>query len=318
MLGDKKLFPGVTGEELAEQERVEHQRMLAEAEAVRRANEQARIQAEQKRKDDERKVAYGTYIDYKWEHQRREHRSLKDIIQGLGMFMGIWLVANLFGAGAEEERDPFGRDESKLTTEQRLRDAFWPISNGWYVKHTDSYVMGGQVIEGEHIYTYDENAKGQFRPRGVWWVNMAFLLTGICIVIGELNKARKENKKIQSDNKSARMYNEIAKQAVDTMLELKEFGHKLNLNERDIETIVEKVPDVISRMSEAERIYFDMLMNGEIDIASNKSFCDMAVAVMEGHLKTHPEDFEQILQKFEPKSIPQSLMNKYGNNNGRR
>lgn len=320
MVDKKQLFYGVTQDFLDEQERRQRLRVQEEKRLEQLRAQKAEIEAkaeEKKRKDDERKVAYFNYINFRPTDERREKRSLKDILIGSGVFLGMWAIVSLFGNGVDDERLFNSYEKSKRSTElptrQRLRDAFWPISNGWYVERTGDYVMGGQVIEGDYIYRYSKDAKGKFLPRGVWWVNMAFLLTGICIVIGQMNKNRKENKAVRERNKAGKAYNNIAMECVDMMMDLKELGRKLNLNDMDIEAIVEKVPDIISKMAESERIYFDMLMNGEIDVQNNKSFYDMAVAIMEGHLKKHPEEFAQILQKFDERTIPQSLMNKYGN-----
>ena len=44
----------------------------------------------------------------------------------------------------------------------------------------------------------------------------------------------------------------------------------------------------------------------------NKTFRDMAVAIMEGWLQRHPKDMELVLATFDRDSIPQELMQKYG------
>ena len=61
---------------------------------------------------------------------------------------------------------------------------------------------------------------------------------------------------------------------------------------------------MIESMSADKRVYFDMLMSGKIDIKNNKTFMDMAIAIMSGHLQSHPEDAKLILDTFEEKSLP--------------
>lgn len=94
------------------------------------------------------------------------------------------------------------------------------------------------------------------------------------------------------------------------MLELKEFGRKYKLNSRQVKHLLHTVDFVIKGMSQDNRIYFDMLMNGDINIKNNKVFMDMAVAVMTGHLESHPEDAQLILDTFEEKSLPDVLLYK--------
>lgn len=42
---------------------------------------------------------------------------------------------------------------------------------------------------------------------------------------------------------------------------------------------------------------------------------DYAITVIEGHLKSHPEDFEKLLDAYVPESLPKSLVRKYGQKN---
>lgn len=307
----KRFFYGVTEDDIAEQERQQ------EAERRRHAQEDAVREAEeaQKRRNEERKAAYRKYIDYQPRYRILEKLSKekrKDILTKVALFFMCWGVASSFGLFAQPERDDNmrGYTNRKLTLGQRLRDAFWPISNGWGVETRMGLYADG--ADADDIYTYNEDNKGKFMPRGVWWINMAFLLTGICIVIGKNYKNLQEIKEKIADNRYGRRYNKVAEEAVDMMMDLKDLAQELNLNDRDIETIVEMVPGIISKMAESERVYFDKLMSGEIDIQDNKALYGMAVAIMEGHLRKHPEDFEQILAKIDQRTIPQGLMNKYG------
>lgn len=51
------------------------------------------------------------------------------------------------------------------------------------------------------------------------------------------------------------------------------------------------------------------LINGHLSAGPTR---DYAMAVICGHLKSHPEDFSKILNKYEEESLPRSLVRKYG------
>jgi len=106
------------------------------------------------------------------------------------------------------------------------------------------------------------------------------------------------------DKKRYKNYHDAAKM----MLDLKELGGQFNLNTHQIKRLVDLVPDVISHMSSEERVYFDLLMEGKINIKENKTFFNMAVAVMKGHLESHPEDAKRVLEVFEEASMPTNLL----------
>ena len=167
MADKKQLFYGVTQDFLEEQERRERLRVQEEKRLEQLRSQEAEIRAkaeEQKRKNDERKRAYFNYINFRPTDEKRERNSLKDVIVGVGVFIGVWTAINLFGLGVPEKRygDYVEDGDEKVTFKQRVRDAFWPISNGWIVDRESDYVVGGQVIEGEHFYRYSKEEKGKF------------------------------------------------------------------------------------------------------------------------------------------------------------
>ncbi|MBO7509255.1 MAG: hypothetical protein J6T57_03200 [Alphaproteobacteria bacterium] len=140
---------------------------------------------------------------------------------------------------------------------------------------------------------------GKFAPTATWYRQIAFLLVSLCIAIG-------------TQHAYGSNYYESRKcvRTVDMMLNLEKFGAKYNLNKRQVKKLVKELDFIISHLATEKRIYFDMLMNGEINIKDNKTFMDMAVAIMMGHLESHPEDAQLILDTFEEKSLPDDLLRK--------
>lgn len=114
----------------------------------------------------------------------------------------------------------------------------------------------------------------------------------------------------------AKVRNEFLKNekhlAVSMMLQIKKQYPNVNIDEKKLERLLKTVPEIISRMSAAEAVYFKMLIDGHLEIMENKTFRDMAVAIMEGWLQRHPKDMELVLATFDRDSIPQELMQKYG------
>lgn len=136
---------------------------------------------------------------------------------------------------------------------------------------------------------------GKFAPTAAWYRQLAFLVVSLCIAIGTKAAYSKDYREIKD-----------RVDAVDMMTDLEKFvdGAKLKLNPRQIKHLLKTVPFIIESMSADKRVYFDMLMSGKIDIKNNKTFMDMAIAIMSGHLQSHPEDAKLILDTFEEKSLP--------------
>lgn len=145
---------------------------------------------------------------------------------------------------------------------------------------------------------------GKFQPTATWYRQLAFLVVSVCVALG-VTRAYGYGRDYFADKKIV--------DAGDMMSELKEmelFGKKYNLNTHQVKRLVRVVPYVIQRMSGQERIYFDMLMEGKINIKDNKTFMDMAVAIMMGHLDSHPESAKLILDTFDERSLPDNLLSR--------
>ena len=98
------------------------------------------------------------------------------------------------------------------------------------------------------------------------------------------------------------------KQMIDAMNKLKSLGCTYKLNEKSFERLIKVCPDIISKMSADERVYFDMLIEGDIDVVNDKTFRDMAVPIIVGHLKSNPKDLYKIMTAINNKSLPAEML----------
>ena len=141
-------------------------------------------------------------------------------------------------------------------------------------------------------------------------VHRAYLYDNSVENAGTLMRQNRKNKR----NETARYANENA--TVDMMLAIKsvkEAGKKVNLNVTDetAKKLIEICPHIISRMSADERVYFDMLIDGDIEIKDEEMFKNFALAVMDGHLRSNPEDLQMVLDAFDETSITVLLSDMY-------
>ena len=86
--------------------------------------------------------------------------------------------------------------------------------------------------------------------------------------------------------------------AVKVMLKIKEEYPDININEQELSEALKYVPYIISKMAAEERVYFDMLAEGDLKLADSKIFHDLSIEILIGHLKTHEEDFTTLMNVF--------------------
>lgn len=71
--------------------------------------------------------------------------------------------------------------------------------------------------------------------------------------------------------------------------------------------VVDMVLEIIEGLSKNDRAYFDKMMANPNDIKSQEMF----IAVIKGHLKTHPRDLDKLFNAFDPASIPDEIRTAY-------
>lgn len=174
----------------------------------------------------------------------------------MGVFAWVLIQSDII---AEGDWQGFNKDYKPFKV--ALHDAYVP---------TDKY-YGYQFGENAQV---KENTK--FTPHTAWCLNVFLAL---CTLLFSIWFVRVAN---------------VDHNTVDMMMELNKFGKKYNLNTAQVRKLVALAPSIIKNMSSDNRVYFDMLMAGDIRIENQKTFMDMAVNIIAGHLQTHPEDAQRI------------------------
>jgi tRNA(Met) C34 N-acetyltransferase TmcA len=173
----------------------------------------------------------------------------------------------------------------------------------------------------ENVYNPKPKAQSEKSPvlgietknKPFFRVNLSFALSYMLLTAGILMRHYRKDKR----SETARFANENA--TVDLMLaikSIKEAGKKVNLNVTDetVKKLIDVCPYIISRMSADERVYFDMLIDGDIESKNEEMFKNFALAVMDGHLRSNPEDLQMVLDAFDEMSIAVLLSDLYRQN----
>ena len=229
-----------------------------------------------------------------------------DLRENLGCGAVVWFALIVWNLIAGLTTPSFSTGDAEdhnmnivKKVEQRARDMFYPISNGW---HT-SLAHNSNGTAWYFKYFHDESAKGKFKPRVVWIVNMACLLVAAYWALNTKAKQKRANK--------------MQENTVDMMLKMPFVG----CDEKQVKKLMKIAPDIVSRMSQDRRVYFDALVNPGVyadmksDIMHSDSIRDMAIEIMVGHLASHPEDMERAIRVCSDTAIPQrALMNRLNQN----
>ncbi|MBO7657010.1 MAG: hypothetical protein J6S80_04765 [Alphaproteobacteria bacterium] len=286
---NKPLFFGVSEEDIKQQEAAkqqEQERIATELEKQRVAAEQRAAAEKQKAREEKRKKDLRELFR-KYCSQKKEYCRSKFGEFAIAAPFALWgtfnivLLSIVFGTIDGETGKPV-RDYRIIS------DAYIPRSDGyvWYARpeHNPEYV-------------------GKIHPNQTWYLNMAFLMLGVLGIIGN-PKQRIQNHKFNRNIKNE-------KKAVEMMYDLHELEKQYNLDTATVKRLVHVVPEVISRMSKDDAKYFEMLMNYTFKIKDNETYRAMAVAILAGHLESHPTDFQKVLDAFRG-GVPEELMKKYG------
>lgn len=157
----------------------------------------------------------------------------------------------------------------------------------------DAYIPTDKYIIDENTYNTGQlkvNPNPKFKANGLWLAN---LILSLLFFIGFAYVHIEDKRDLAT---------------VDMMVDLEKFGKIYNLNTRQVKQLVKKSSNIIAKMSKENHVYFDMIINGKIDINKDKTFVDMAVAILDGYLRAHPEEEAGILSVFaENKPLTEKL-----------
>ena len=260
-MAEKKLFPGVTEQDIQKQEQ-EKLKAAQEAEAKRIAMQQAKEKAEANAKVKE--------------EQKKLHDLYNPTILPFKLKVGLIAVLNLCIGELHRSINDYG---------EQIWHHVDPIENNTL----------GQAIAEAYVPTYhapyEYGEKGHFEstPNPRWMMHMIVLLAeALVLSLLAINNA-KRNKQI------------------DLMAEIAKISKEQNIDPTYIKKMLKVAPNIIKNMSKDSRVYFDMLIEGKLDTENAPAFLDMATSIMEGHLQTHPEDLQVIMNLFDEHSIPESI-----------
>lgn len=282
-MAEKKLFPGVTEQDVQKQE-MEKQEAIKVAEAKRIALEEAKEKAKQKaaaeaaeaKADAERFEAYKKYLKISDKIPSMSDIKQFCIVNALAA-ASLFMLGNVSWLFFQEHRFQDGSAEHNplyKPYKAALHDAYIPTNK--------YYGYDGDDPDG------GINEEPDFAPSVAWMINV-FL--SVCVLVFS----------------SPSLFESDGKRTVDMMLGLEKFGKEYNLDTEKVRRLVNVCKDVIKRMSKDKRVYFDMLMSGDISVKDNATFQSMAVSVMSGHLQSHPEDLQMVLDVFDERSIPSEI-----------
>lgn len=141
---------------------------------------------------------------------------------------------------------------------------------------------------------YNPIRDGKFDPHFWWYVNAALVL--VVSIYSIVNATKKVKTKADSANAQ-----------VDIMLEIEKLAKEHTMDPSVAKKIIQIAPDIVKNMSKDSRVYFDMIMDGQVSVEDEK-FLNIATSIMVGHLESHPEDMERVMATFDEKSIPQEVL----------
>lgn len=270
---EKKLFPGVSQQDIEKQEalKLAEQKRLEEQERIK----QQQLEEEKRRKQEQERISklYDKYTTVKHTPFSQTVNDLAKVSTVIAAI--VFLLGNIcyqFWGADEFELDAQNNVRSNpLYTpyKQALHDAYWPITDG------------------------------KFTPTVGWAANMLIAIF-VATSAAKFVKDRRNNNLILEKQKTAiNLMDEIQKST------------KIKLSDQQISALQAVSQNIIKNMSADSRVYFDMILNGDISADNEKDILQLATTIMEGHLKSHPEDFKKVLAVFDTRSIPQHLIEQY-------
>lgn len=270
MTTTKKMFPGMI------QEKIDNAEKAAKIKAAQKAmvEEAEREKQKLKNEDQQRKKAHEKY--------------------------GFSKADRVLGTGIVSTVD-------FLKHQLQLNAATFLIGTaGWFLGHFGGTGVIDEWGEGTFYQwetrdykqaikdAYNPIRDGKFDPHFWWYVNASLVLA--VSIYSIVNATKKVKTKADSANAQ-----------VDIMLAIEKLAKEHKMDPSVAKKIIQIAPDIVKNMSKDSRVYFDMIMDGQVSVEDEK-FLDIATSIMVGHLESHPEDMERIITTFYEKSIPQEVL----------
>lgn len=296
----KKLFPGVTEQDIQRQEKAK-QKAAKEAEEKRIALEKAKQAAEEKAK---KKKADKDLEAMAKDFYKKFGNKVSDVFAGaaagliasmaphlmyLGVMYGIWLFGSV-----EPSVDAYGDPKGINPLEPAVSVTDWGEQGAWRN-------LANPLIETFSFSNiFNKEANDNFKKTFNNWNNRDLRVLRayvglVMVLVSALFSV------VSAANMPLITVDDIKKILI---LWQKNDIESIKMEEFINEDIIGKI---ISHMSGKDAKVFNQMLNGEINVSY-----EVAVKIMEGHLKTHPEDLQMVFDFFDERSIPQEIKEKYG------
>lgn len=292
-MAEKKLFPGVTEQDIQKQEQ-EKLKAAQEAETKRIALQQAKekaetdakVKEEQKQFDDTVKDFYKKFSNRVEDLKGDLRKFLFGQLAFLGVMHGIWLFGHI-----EPGKDAYGDDKGINFFELALSTSDADAAEKTHEKTGSETLSVARYFVNPTLETYNlsnifkkesYNIKGRDMSLIRAYAGLIAIIIGAAITISE----SKKRTKIKDIRKLLLLWqkNNIAD------IKMQEFINQ------------DMVGKIISHMSGQDAKVFNQMLKGEITVSY-----ETAVKIMEGHLQKHPEDVQMIFDFFDERSIPESI-----------
>lgn len=282
-----ELFPGVTAADMAkkQEEALKKQKEFEkrQAELAKKAEEEMAARAEKKEKADRAKKLKRATAGMR----KTDYR--KSVVNMMVAAGGASLVSAFLGllAVAVQSRQEIYDEES---------DAF-------YVE---------DIFDMEIFYSgYSYNRARENDLLFSFWANVVVTAVLTMVFTSALESKKRENREILEIQ-----LERLKDIKLDDVQELQKFVKSCDIQGYrqtasglciDHRTSYKVILEIIKGLSKNDRAYFDKMMTNPNDIKSQEMF----IAVIKGHLKTHPQDLDKLFHAFDPASIPDEIRTTY-------
>lgn len=283
----KMKMPGYEQKVDADEASLERKRrMEKEANDARRAAELANAAA--KLRKDKRNAIHETLpLDKEVRNLKKRIGAIASGIQIAGLSQLVFFV---LGSGAHyiDTHDSYWEEEIDGVLNVHTPNDFY---------HGVSY---GQAVK--NAYLFDDLIHGN--EGGAWQA-----IAGLVAILISLELGRRELKEKFEDIESLKSERRHRWEYIDSVYSrletLKEYGVNV---EHLIYGFKDYAAKLVSKMSEMDRGYLENLLNGGLENAN----WDVANAIVAGHLKSHPEDYNEIIKIIDESTMDPALVKKYG------
>ena len=189
----------------------------------------------------------------------------------------------------EERKEYGGKLRSELTEEEM---------EYYRQKHMQEYEAIENGENSEFNAEFREYMNGIYKNVAITWAPTIFMLF---LYLGRKKRAGE--------------HEQAAADAANFMLDWAEIGHDYAIDPKMLTNIMNDrfARDVIAYMAPTEAVWFEMLLDGNVEIAENPDFRNMATTIMSRYLERHPEAIDVIMKKCDRDSIAQIQIFRPGN-----